>query len=109
MEGKMNIPERVRIGSMDYKVKLTGNVILKGNTQCYGHIDFDRHVIELDNSLQDTQGIEETFLHELVHGMINERNFNLKDADEEMIVDELAMGLHQIIRDNSEIFQAEKQ
>lgn len=100
----MNIPNKVRIGSMDYTVKLGGNVLLKGNTQCYGHIDFDNHIIELDNTLQDAQGLEQTFLHEVVHGIIRERSLNLETSDEEGIVDEIASGLHQVIRDNPEIF-----
>ncbi len=100
----MNIPKLVRIGSMDYKVKLVDSIILKGNTQCYGHIDFDSHIIEIDKSLQDQQGLEHTFLHEVVHGIVNERNLDIKNTDEEDITDEIALGLHQIIRDNPDIF-----
>ena len=107
--GKLNIPKQIRIGSMNYDVKISNNVILEENKQCYGHIDFNRHSIMIDNTLQDTQGQEQTFLHELVHGIVNERNFDLKSSDEEMITDELATGLHQVIKDNPFVFQSIKQ
>lgn len=101
----MNIPKKVRIGSMNYDVILTDKTILKGNQQCYGHIDWEHHIIEIDKTLQDVQGQEQTFLHELVHGIVHERNLNIQNSDEETITDEIATGLHQIIKDNPEIFQ----
>lgn len=100
----MNIPELVRIGSMDYTVILSEKIILKESKQCYGHINFENHLIKIDKTLQDPQGQEQTFLHELVHGIIKERNLDLFNSDEETIVDELASGLHQVIRDNPKIF-----
>jgi len=100
----MIIPEVVRIGSCDYEVILTDKVTLKESHQCYGHIDWEHHVIEIDKTLQDVQGLEHTFLHELVHGIVYERSLDLENSDEETIADELAKGLHQVIRDNPEMF-----
>lgn len=95
----MEIPSKVRIGSSDYDVILSNNIILKGNRQCYGHIDWEYHKIEIDNTLQDKQGRFKTFLHELVHGIVNEFKINFS-ADEEDVVDRFADGLQQVIRDN---------
>lgn len=100
----MNIPEKIRIGSMDYKVALTEEIILNNAQQCYGHIDFDTHVIEIDKTLRDVQGQQQTFLHELVHGIVREFKINFSDNEED-IVDKLADGLHQVIKDNPEIFK----
>lgn len=101
----MNIPAKIRIGSMNYSVVLTDKTILKGSQQCYGHIDWEQHIIEIDKALQDVQGQEQTFLHEIVHGIIHERNLDMQNMDEEIVVDELAMGLHQVILDNPDIFK----
>lgn len=103
----MNIPEKVRIGSMDYKVVLTEDVILKNNQQCYGHIGFDTHIIEIDKTLRDIQGQQQTFLHELVHGIVYEFKIDFSDK-EESVVDKLADALHQVIRDNPDIISKEK-
>lgn len=104
----MNIPEKVRIGSIDYIVKLTNETIVLNRQECKGMIDYEFHEIKINNTVQDIQGQEQTFLHELVHGMIRERNLDLQNSDEETIVDEIAIGLHQIIRDNLDIFDSKE-
>ena len=100
----MNIPDKVRIGSFDYKVKLIDETILLGNTACYGRIEFDTHTIEINQKLQDSQGLQQTFLHELVHGIVKHFNIKLPQENEEDIVDKMSCGLHQVIRDNPGIF-----
>lgn len=95
----MEIPSKVRIGSKDYEVVVSDKAILKGSQQYYGHIDWEHHKIEIDNTLQDEQGIFQTFLHELVHGIVHEFKIDFS-TDEEDIVDRFADGLHQVIRDN---------
>ena len=107
MEGrdKTNIPNTVRIGSADYEVELTDEVLVMNSQQLKGVIDYEFHEIKISNTVQDRQGQEQTFLHELVHGIIDERSLNLAESDDETIVDEIAKGLHQVIRDNPEIFK----
>lgn len=95
----MNIPSKVRIGSVDYDVIVSDKTILKNNQQCYGQIDWEHHKIEIDNTLQDEQGLFQTFLHELVHGIVHEFKIDFS-ADEENVVDRFADGLQQVIRDN---------
>ncbi|GEM_PF-796903 len=100
----MNIPNKVRIGSADYEVKQEDETITINSVQCKGMIDYEYHEIKIDTSIQDKQGMEQTFLHELVHGIVRERSLDLQNSDDETIVDEIAMGLHQVIRDNIKIF-----
>ncbi|WP_346880566.1 hypothetical protein [Clostridium sp. UBA3061] len=102
----MNIPNKVRIGSADYEVKQEDKTITINSAQCKGMIDYEYHEIKIDTSIQDKQGMEQTFLHELVHGIVRERSLDLQNSDDETIVDEIAMGLHQVIRDNIEIFSS---
>lgn len=101
----MKIPNKVRIGSMDYEVKHTDDVIIADHKECYGDIDYNKKIIRICNNITSLQGEEETFLHELVHGIVFERNFDLNCDNEELKVEELAKGLHQVIRDNPEIFK----
>lgn len=100
----MEIPNKVRIGSVDYEVTVEDKTIVLDAVQCKGKIDYEYHKINIDSSIHDKQGQEQTFLHELIHGIVRERNLNLENTDEETIVDGLAIGLHQVIRDNPEIF-----
>lgn len=102
----MNIPEKVRIGSCDYSVNIIDEKLILNARECKGIIDYEFHNIKINNEVQDMQGKEQTFLHELLHGIVKERNLDLSNSDEETIVDEIAMGLHQVIRDNPYIFKA---
>lgn len=100
----MEIPSKVRIGSVNYKILIDDKTIVLNTQQCKGKIDFEFHKINIDSSIQDKQGQEQTFLHELIHGIVRERNLDLEKDDDETIVDGLAIGLHQVIRDNPSIF-----
>lgn len=99
----MLIPEKVRIGSCDYKVKISDELIVLDTRQCKASIDYEFHTINIDYTIQDIQGQEQSFLHELVHGIVHSRSLDLGE-NEEKIVDEIAIGLHQVIKDNPSIF-----
>lgn len=101
----MNVPEKVRIGSVDYDIVLTDENLVCNGHESYGWIDYNYHLIKINKNIQDNQGQEKTFLHELIHGIVRERSLDVENSDEEVIVDEIAAGLHQIIRDNPEIFK----
>jgi hypothetical protein len=99
----MIIPNKVRIGSCDYDVNVTNNAIVLEGRQCKGMIDYEYHNINIDSSIQDEQGQEQTFLHELFHGIVHSRSLDLGEDTEE-IIDAIAIGMHQVIRDNHRIF-----
>ena len=103
----MEIPQKIRIGSYDYDVKLEDKTLVLNAVQCKGMIDYEYHKINIDTGIQDKQGQEQTFLHEAIHGIVNTRSLDLDNSNEETIVDEIAMGLHQVIRDNPNIFKEE--
>jgi len=96
------IPESIRIGSCDYDVEFTDNPIIVDRKECFASIDYNKHLIQIDKTLGDNQTQEQSFLHEVFHGIARERN--LEFEDEELVIDELARGLHRIIRDNPEMF-----
>lgn len=97
----MVIKDKIKIGSMEYEVKNTDEPILLDNQACNGIIDYENLLILIYKN-RAIQKQEETFIHEILHGIIHERNLILED--EEMIVEEISKGLYQVIKDNIEIF-----
>jgi hypothetical protein len=99
----MNIPEKVKVGGMNYTVTQSDKII--DIKRCRGLINHEMHTIDIDNAVQDKQGCEQTFLHELVHAITRERSIKFDCGDNESITDEIAKGLHQVIIDNPDIFK----
>lgn len=101
----MNIQGKVRIGSMDYDVILTDEKIInKDGEECLGLTDHNLHEIKISTNLQNEQGQEKTFLHEIIHAMIEERNLDFESITEEILAEDLSTILYQVIRDNPEMF-----
>ena len=100
----MNIPDKVRIGSMDYIVKKVDEVIIVDHKECFGSIEYNKKIIKIGNDIQDKQSEEVTLLHEIFHGIVFERNFSYEKNDDETITEELARGMHQVIKDNIGMF-----
>ena len=103
----MNIPNKVRIGSIDYDVLIKSPLVLEGK-QCNGMIDYSFNEIHLDDNIQGKQTLECTFLHEVVHGLLYSRGL-LDASTDETLVEELSKALHQFIRDNPEVFKDKEQ
>lgn len=102
----MIIPEVVRIGSCDYSVEFTDRDLVANGRESLAVIEYNNHKIEISNKLGDIQTQELSFLHEMFHGILRDRAIEVEE--EEFIVDELAKAMHQIIRDNPEMFLDEK-
>ena len=100
----MNIPSKVKIDGMDYKVIRTDEILTLDNRVCCGLIDYKMHWIKINNSEQDEQAQKQTLLHEIVHGIMRERNFDLQ-SEKEVFIDEMAKGFYQLIIDNPEMFK----
>ena len=105
----MKIPDKVRVGSIDYDVIVGEDPLIINGVQALGCCDYMESTIKLDKSIQGNQQLEVTFLHELVHGLFHDCKIDLTaygmNQDEmEFVVDSLAYSLHQVIRDNPEIF-----
>lgn len=101
----MNIQGIVRVGSMDYDVILTDEKIInQDGEECLGITDHNLHEIKISTRLQNEQGQEKTFLHELIHAMIAERNLDFECITEEILAEDLSSILYQVIRDNREMF-----
>ena len=105
----MKIPDKVRVGSIDYDVTVGEDPLIINGVQALGCCDYMDSTIKLDKSIQGNQQLEVTFLHELMHTLFNDCKIDLtaygmEQDTMEYIVDSLAYSLHQVIRDNPEIF-----
>lgn len=103
-ESEMKIPNTVKVGSMIYSVVVGDEVLVIDCKTCKGTIEYEKHLIKINNVVQDSQGMEQSFLHELIHAIVRERNIVLDGTNEDLEVDEIARGLHGIIVDNPGIF-----
>ena len=89
----MKIPETIKIGARTYIVTQT-EAFDAGLNQT-GMIDYRQQTIQIRPMAQEA--MEQTFLHEIIHGFLND--MGLGDHDEYK-VDALANELHRFIKDN---------
>ena len=97
----MKIPDKVRIGGVDYAVKYEER-LNNGVRLAYGHIDYEKALIRISSEMQTEQGECQTLLHEILHGIA--RHFELAVGEDEDTIDKLAKGLYMVIVDNPEAF-----
>lgn len=102
----MRIPEKIKIGNFVYDVEVTDYPILHEGMLCQGLCDSENQMIQLAADLTK-QNMERVFLHELIHAIHMDRGLDLGEQTE-VIVDELAKGLHQVINDNTGLFSTIK-
>lgn len=97
MESKVDTT--VKIGWKQYTVSSKSSVIRDG-VECYGCIDYaNPSIIELSSKNTSEQN-KVTLLHEIIHGVDNMFNINLKESE----VLALANGLYGVFVDNPHIF-----
>lgn len=92
----------IKIGTFTYKLSETSDPLLLNHVECAGIIDYDDLTIQIkkDSNLQRKQ---QTTLHEVMHGILREYNIDIKDLDEEYLVDTLGTALYQVIKDNPQL------
>jgi len=94
------IPDSIKIGCYDYKIVETDEPIIVESKECSGKIDYRNHIIKIKRSGISQQAKEETLWHEIIHGIFDYRSINPAKNDEETIVEELALGLYGIMKQN---------
>lgn len=104
MCNQINIPAKIRVGAINYTVKCADN----------DGFDHDSHVGSTDlyksevllrckSRSGDELGknyLEEVFLHELIHCINNQYLTGQRQLSEDQ-VDQVAKGLHQVLKDNN--------
>lgn len=97
----MKIPEKVRIGGIEYQVVLE-NRLNDGEKMLAGQIRYMTGEIAIDSVL----GYEQrclTLWHEIMHGIEDEMQLRLGD-EQERIIDAFARGVYQVLQDNGARF-----
>ncbi|AFV05815.1 MULTISPECIES: hypothetical protein [unclassified Dehalobacter] len=89
--------DKVRIGGTEYDIKIVAGPLLVNSRECKGKISYDLALIEMLESIGD-QAKEETLWHEILHGIVRDRNLSLDDEEE--VVETFARGLHALVKDN---------
>lgn len=98
----MNIPSKIRISGVDYKVLCLPNIV-SGSDVFYGTIDYNENIIKIAYRGVSQEKQKITLLHELFHGIIESAQLDIDD--EETVVEAFARGFYQIIADNeNELF-----
>ena len=100
----MKMLKRVRIDTVYYSIIQEDKLIVEGK-EAFGCIDYRKKIIKINPDISEDQEIQQTLWHEIIHGIMHERNLDLLKTDEETCVDELSKGIYQVILDNPEIFK----
>lgn len=96
----MKIPDRIRIGGVEYDVKLVEN-LRTDRSILYGMIDYEASEISI--STTDCKGHQMKcicLLHEILHGIVEHAGLDVKNADEEQVVETMSKGLYAVLQDN---------
>ena len=98
--------ESVLIDSATYRIEWTDEPIHVDGRVCRGDVDYNRARIRL-SSREDILGEGQkvpVLMHEVVHAMLYERG-RCKDAEDEDLVDALAAGFVNLVRQNPGLVQ----
>ena len=105
---KIHIPETVKIAGCVYSVDREEKSFVNGSNVVDGtHSFFEQKIKVVREGTEDYQSV--VFLHELMHGIIENYCPNIVSAvDEEKLVEQISKGLFQVVTDNPEIFKEVK-
>lgn len=93
----MNLPKKVKIGSIDYTIEEVK--VVDRDKLVWGQIDYRNSTIKIDKLLDDEQK-DITFWHEVLHAMFSQ----ISAKQNEKLIDRLAHLLHGFTKDNKEVF-----
>ena len=100
----MKIPGNVKIGGIDYKIEKSNN-IWDGSVLLDGDIQYGQAIIRLNcDTMKSHDRICSVLWHEILHGIATHANLKLPQEEAETIIDTLANGIYQVIKDNKELF-----
>lgn len=102
------MPGSVKVDNVDYKIISKEKVFLNGRL-VFGAIDYVTSEIEIANGDVSLPNQKVTLMHEIVHAIAQERDIKdllPQDNDQmEKLVNEIAKGMLQVIRDNPELIK----
>lgn len=93
------IPNKINIGGVDYTVEKKSD-LNDGSRMLYGQIDYSETAIRL-NPIMSESLAPVTVWHEIIHGILNQAHS--EHNDDEQLIDALAYGINQVLRDNPKL------
>lgn len=93
--------KQLRVGGIDYRVKVRDNLCSDDGTKLNGSIDyFPDYLIQVEGTA-GKQVVSITVWHEIVHGIL--RNASRGDKVNDKTIDVIACGIFQALRDNPQL------
>jgi len=93
------IPEKIKIGGIEYTVKMVDEVDENDNN-IDGKICFHHQEIRIKKGMGKDYTVK-VLIHEIIHGILNHCVINKWEGDEEeCFVEKFAHALHQVLKDN---------
>lgn len=89
------------MGYKNYRIEKK-EILVEIPRELYGQIDYNAELIQLSTRFGQNQ-INQTFLHELVHGICEKIGYN-ETNDDDRFIDQFSATLYEIIKDNPHIF-----
>ena len=93
----------VMIDSVNYKIETTDETLLVDNQKCGAEVSFHQALIRISNEIGEGAK-PRALMHEIFHALLHERGL-YEESDNEKLVDELAAGVTNLIRGNSELVE----
>lgn len=98
------MPDKILVDAVTYQVVRTYDRLIVEGRECNAKVDYNTATIRIS---QDADRIGEgnrpkVLMHEVVHAILHERGLN-EDAENETLVEELAKGFVNLIRQNPDL------
>lgn len=99
----MKYPTRVKILGEEYKIEFVNDLRDQRNIKMWGLCKYTEGLIQVNNDIPH-QKKQEVLLHEIVHGVYERmQTFDKPKQEEEKVVDNTAVGLMCVMRDNPKV------
>ena len=99
----MKIPKTIKIGWRNYTVKFVEGIRDEKGEMLDGEIDFSNHIIYINDNLNEEEK-EVVFLHEITHGIFNDKCHS-EWQDNEDLIETISEGIFQLMLDNPKLFK----
>ena len=94
--------ESVMIDAVRYKVEMADGPLYIAGNEAAGYTDFNVGRIELRREAAESNGGARLLMHEVIHALMFERGLK-EDIYNEQVVDTVAAGVVNLIRQNPEL------
>jgi hypothetical protein len=97
-------PTSLKVFSREFKIQYIdtiGGVDLNDEDHLYGCINFRDNTIRIYNNFVNSRDHYKTLLHELIHAIATDISIDFKTDSEERIIDNIALGLADILISNN--------